>query len=176
MGISPMAASGLMNLATGSEIAVSTLYLAVPSPQALPPVVTSILEREVLAIDDLVPLAEDVQARVLPARAPAILVQAPVVPVRVPAVDAIDCWLRTWETTSQKSPRSTPSQPLHQLRPYPLTFRLSNSNNDGSLPRRRRGGCTRVPWLELNKYKVFSRFLPPSRARRFTRYVQSCSL
>jgi len=170
-----MAASGLTNLATGSEVTVSTLYLAVPSPQALPPVVTSIPEREVLAIDDLVPLAEDVQVRVLPARAPAILVQAPVVLVRVPAVDVIDCWLRTWGTTSQKSPRSIPSQPLRQPRPYPLTFRHSNSNNGGSLPKRRRGGCTRVPWLELNRYKVFSQFLPQSRAHRSTKYVQPCN-
>jgi len=165
-----------MNLATGSEIAVSTLYPAVPSPQALPQVVTSILEREVLATDDLVPLAEDVQVRVLPAQAPALLVQAPVVLVRVPAAGVIDCWLRTWGTKSQKNPRSIPSQPLRQPRPYPLTFRLSNSNNSGSLPKRRRGGCTRVPWLELNRYKVFSRFLPPSRAHRFTRYVQPCNL
>ena len=159
-----------MNLAMGSEATLSTPYLAVPSLQTLPPVVTSIPEREVLVVNDRVPVVEDAQAPV------AEDAQARAVLVRAPAVDVIDCWSQIWAMTSQKNPRSTPSQPLRQLRLCPLNFRLTSSNNGGSLLRRRRGGCTRVPWLELNKYKVSSRFLPLSRAHRLTKYVESNNL
>ena len=124
-----MAASGRrMNLDMGLEVALTTPYLAVPSPQALSPVVMSIPEREVLAVKDLVPAVEDVQAR-------AAFVRAPVVGV------IIDCWSQTWVMKFQKSRRSTLSQPLL----YPLNFRLNNNNNGGSLLKRRKRGCTRVP-------------------------------
>jgi hypothetical protein len=164
-----MAASGRTNLAMGLEITLSTPYLVAPSPQALSLVVTSIPEREVLAVDDLVLVVEDVQLR-------AVLARAPAVPVRVPAVGVIDCWSQTWAMTSQKSHQSLQIQSPRQPRLYPLNFRLSVSNNGGSLLKRRRRGCTRVPWLELNRYKVSSRFLPLSRAHRFARYVESCNL
>ena len=159
-----------MNLATGLEVALSTPYLAVPSLQTLPPVVTSIPEWEVLVVNDQVPVVEDVQAPV------AEDAQVRAVLVRAPAVDVIDCWSQTWAMTSQKNPRSTPSQPLCQPRLCLPNFCLTNSNSGGSLLRRRRRGCTRVPWLELNRYKVSSRFLPLSRAHRLTKYVESSNL
>ena len=165
-----MAASRRMNLATGSEVAPSTPYLVVPSPQTLPPAVTSIPEREVLAANDLVPVAEDAQVPVEED------VQVRAVLVRAPAVDVIDYWSQTWAMTSQRSRRSIPSQPLRQCRLCPLNFRLSNNNNGGSLLKRRRRGCMIVPWLELNRCKVSSRSLPLSRAHRFTRYVEPRNL
>ena len=145
-----------------SEIAVSTPYLVAPSPQAPSPVVTSILEREVLVVDDLVPAEEDVQVR-------AVLVRAPAVGV------IINCWSQTWAMTSQKSLRSIPSQPPRRTRPHLLRFHLSNSNNGGSLLKRRRRSYTRVLWLVSNRYKVPNRYLLPSRAHRFTRHVYSCN-
>lgn len=154
-----------MNSATGPEVAPSIPYLVVPSPQVQFPVVTSILGREVLAVDGLVPVVGDVQVRVVIDRAP--------------VVDVIDCWSQTWAMTSQKSHRSIPSQLPPQSRRHPLRFRLSNSsinNSGGSLLKRRRRGCTRVPWLGLNRYKVSSRYLPLNQAHRLTRYVESSGL
>jgi len=72
--------------------------------------------------------------------------------------------------TSQKSLRSLLRQRPRPNRFHPLNFRPSNSNS-GSVLKRRRSGCTRVPWLVLNRYKVSSRYLPLSRAHRFNRYV-----
>ena len=152
-----------MNLATGLEVILSTLYPGVPSPQAPSPVVTSILGRAVPAVDAPVPAVQDVPARVVQgALVRAVIDQAPVVGV-------IDCWSQTWAMTSQKNLRSilclSPNR-LHQLK-----ICLSNNNNGGSVPRRRRRGCTRVPSLVLNRYKASSRYLPLNRVRRFIRYV-----
>lgn len=151
-----MAASKQTNLATELAITLSTPSLAVLSPQARSLVITSIPELEVPEIDDLVPAARGVQVRV--------------VIVRAPVVGVIDCWSQTWETTSQKSPRS-PRQ--NHLRP--LSFCPINSNG-GSLLKKRRRGCTRVLWLGLSRCKVSSRYLPPSRAHHCTRCVEFCNL
>ena len=140
-----------MNLDMGLEISLSTPYLVVPSPQAPSLVVTLIPGRGVLAAADLVPVR-------------AVTVLAP--------VDVIGCWSQTWAMTSQKSLRSIQCQRLHPCQPRPLRFYLSNSNNGGSVLKRRRRGCMRVPWLVSNRCKVYSRYLPLNQAHRF-RYVGS---
>lgn len=157
-----MVASRRMNLVTGLEITLSTPYLVAPSPQAPSPVGMLILGREVLAMGDLVPVVADAQVRT--------------VAVRAPVVDVFSR-SQTWVMTSQKSLRSNPGQRhrrnrLHPL--YPLYFRLNNSNNGGSVLKRRRGDCTRMPWLVSNRYRASSRCLPLSRAHRLARCVGFC--
>jgi hypothetical protein len=156
MDISLMVASRQMNLAMGLETIPPTPYLVVLSPQAPSPVVTSILG-EVLAVGDLVPAAEGVQV--------------PTVLVRAPVVDVIGCWSQTWVMRSQKSPRSIPGQRPRPNRLHSLNFRLSN-NNGGPVLKTRRRRCTNMLCAVLNRYKVSSLYLPLSRARRPTRYVE----
>ena len=156
-----MAVSRQTNSATALEFPPPTPYLVVPSPSALSPVGTSILGQEVLAVVDLVPMVGNVQARA--------------VPVQAPVVDAIGCWLQTWMMTSQKTFRSIPRQLLHPNHLHPLYFRLSNSTC-GPQRKRRSRGCTKVPWLVLNRFKVSSRYLPLSRAHHSTRFVNLSDL
>lgn len=144
------------NLATGLEVVLPTPYLVVPSPLVPSQLATSILEREVLAARDLIPTAGGAQVLV--------------VPVQAPVVDAIGCWSQIWVMIFQKNLPLIQCQHLLPNNPHLLYFHLSN--NDGSLPKRRRSGYTRVPWLVLNRYKVSSRYRPLNRAHHFIRSVE----